>query len=137
MTPKVRSLAAAVALTLLCGVAWAEGPQGYLPAGSIDAARVVGPPPEAGSPAEAADIAAYQAGAALAGTPRWDQAREDDDLDMGVVLKRYACAMNAELSPERAPATVRVLERTINGRFTAAEALRHDEFVLTKLYRSA
>ncbi len=26
---------------------------------------------------------------------------------------------------------------TINGRFTCAEALRHDEFVLTKLYRSA
>jgi (2R)-sulfolactate sulfo-lyase subunit beta len=30
-----------------------------------------------------------------------------------------------------------VLQRTVNGRFTAAEALRHDEFVLTKLYRSA
>ncbi|MCU0508791.1 MAG: UxaA family hydrolase [Anaerolineae bacterium] len=30
-----------------------------------------------------------------------------------------------------------VLEHTINGRFTAAEALRHDEFVLTKLYESA
>ena len=30
-----------------------------------------------------------------------------------------------------------VLQRTINGRLTAAEALRHDEFVLTKLYRSA
>jgi (2R)-sulfolactate sulfo-lyase subunit beta len=27
--------------------------------------------------------------------------------------------------------------RTINGRFTSAEALRHNEFVLTKLYRSA
>ena len=30
-----------------------------------------------------------------------------------------------------------VLNHTINGRLTAAEALRHDEFVLTKLYRSA
>jgi (2R)-sulfolactate sulfo-lyase subunit beta len=27
--------------------------------------------------------------------------------------------------------------RTCNGRFTAAEALGHREFVLTKLYRSA
>jgi (2R)-sulfolactate sulfo-lyase subunit beta len=27
--------------------------------------------------------------------------------------------------------------RTANGRFTAAEALGHREFVLTKLYRSA
>ena len=32
---------------------------------------------------------------------------------------------------------IKVLESTINGRFTAAESLRHDEFVLTKLYRSA
>ncbi len=30
-----------------------------------------------------------------------------------------------------------MLARTINGRLTSAEALRHDEFVLTKLYRSA
>ncbi len=30
-----------------------------------------------------------------------------------------------------------VLAQTINGRMTSAEALRHDEFVLTKLYRSA
>jgi (2R)-sulfolactate sulfo-lyase subunit beta len=30
-----------------------------------------------------------------------------------------------------------MLARTINGRLTAAETLRHDEFVLTKLYRSA
>ena len=30
-----------------------------------------------------------------------------------------------------------VLNHTINGRLTSAEALRHDEFVLTKLYRSA
>ena len=30
-----------------------------------------------------------------------------------------------------------MLERTICGRLTAAEGLRHSEFVLTKLYRSA
>jgi (2R)-sulfolactate sulfo-lyase subunit beta len=30
-----------------------------------------------------------------------------------------------------------MLARTINGRLTCAETLRHDEFVLTKLYRSA
>jgi len=30
-----------------------------------------------------------------------------------------------------------MLARTVNGRLTAAEALRHNEFVLTKLYRSA
>lgn len=30
-----------------------------------------------------------------------------------------------------------MMARNVNGRLTAAEALRHDEFVLTKLYRSA
>jgi len=29
------------------------------------------------------------------------------------------------------------MAQTVNGRLTNAEILRHDEFVLTKLYRSA
>jgi (2R)-sulfolactate sulfo-lyase subunit beta len=33
--------------------------------------------------------------------------------------------------------TMDVMARTVNGRLTNAETLRHDEFVLTKLYRSA
>jgi (2R)-sulfolactate sulfo-lyase subunit beta len=33
--------------------------------------------------------------------------------------------------------TMEMLARTINGRLTSAETLRHEEFVLTKLYRSA
>jgi hypothetical protein len=30
-----------------------------------------------------------------------------------------------------------MMAHTINGRLTNAETLRHDEFVITKLYRSA
>ncbi len=33
--------------------------------------------------------------------------------------------------------TLEMMAHTINGRLTSAEALRHDEFVITKLYRSA
>ena len=33
--------------------------------------------------------------------------------------------------------TMEMMAHTINGRLTSAEALRHEEFVLTKLYRSA
>ena len=33
--------------------------------------------------------------------------------------------------------TMEMMARTINGRLTCAETLRHDDFVLTKLYRSA
>ncbi len=38
---------------------------------------------------------------------------------------------------EAADKTMAMMERTVNGRLTAAEALRHNEFVITKLYRSA
>ncbi len=33
--------------------------------------------------------------------------------------------------------TMEIMARTINGRLTCAETLRHDDFVITKLYRSA
>ena len=36
-----------------------------------------------------------------------------------------------------ADTTMEMMAHTINGRLTSAEALRHDEFVITKLYRSA
>lgn len=38
---------------------------------------------------------------------------------------------------EAADAVMAMMARNINGRMTAAEALRHNEFVITKLYRSA
>lgn len=38
---------------------------------------------------------------------------------------------------EAADAVMESMARTVNGRLTAAEALRHNEFVITKLYRSA
>jgi (2R)-sulfolactate sulfo-lyase subunit beta len=38
---------------------------------------------------------------------------------------------------QAADQVIDVMGHTINGRLTAAEALRHNEFVLTKLYRSA
>ncbi len=38
---------------------------------------------------------------------------------------------------QAADVLLKMLERTINGRATCTEVLRHDEFVLTKLYRSA
>ncbi len=56
---------------------------------------------------------------------------EHIDVDLTGILR-------LEMTLDQAADTaLRALERTINGRLTAAEALRHDEFVLTKLYRSA
>ncbi|HIE03862.1 MAG TPA: D-galactarate dehydratase [Candidatus Latescibacteria bacterium] len=56
---------------------------------------------------------------------------EHIDVDLSDMLK-------LELSlDEAADKLMDMLVRTVNGRLTAAEVLRHDEFVLTKLYRSA
>jgi (2R)-sulfolactate sulfo-lyase subunit beta len=43
-----------------------------------------------------------------------------------------------EISLEQAASRIlHMFERTVRGRLTAAEALAHREFVLTRLYRSA
>jgi (2R)-sulfolactate sulfo-lyase subunit beta len=56
---------------------------------------------------------------------------EHIDVDLTAMLR-----MEMTLD-QAADAALAMLERTINGRLTSAEVLRHNEFVLTKLYRSA
>jgi (2R)-sulfolactate sulfo-lyase subunit beta len=56
---------------------------------------------------------------------------EHIDVDVSGILRR-------ELTLETAgDALIDMIVRTANGRLTAAEALGHREFVMTKLYRSA
>jgi (2R)-sulfolactate sulfo-lyase subunit beta len=56
---------------------------------------------------------------------------EHIDVDVSGVLKRTLTI------PEAGDALIESIVRTANGRLTAAEALGHREFVMTKLYRSA
>jgi (2R)-sulfolactate sulfo-lyase subunit beta len=56
---------------------------------------------------------------------------EHIDVDLTGLLR---IEMNLDQAADRA---MEMLERTINGRLTAAETLRHNEYVITKLYRSA
>jgi (2R)-sulfolactate sulfo-lyase subunit beta len=56
---------------------------------------------------------------------------EHIDVDLTGLLR---IEMNLDQAADLA---MKALERTINGRMTAAEVLRHNEFVLTRLYRSA
>ncbi len=56
---------------------------------------------------------------------------EHIDVDLTGILRME---MNLD---QAADAALTCLEHTVRGRFTAAETLRHDEIVLTKLYRSA
>ena len=56
---------------------------------------------------------------------------EHIDVDISAVLRK-------EMTLDQAgDALIAMMIRTLNGRMTAAEALGHKEFVLTKLYRSA
>jgi (2R)-sulfolactate sulfo-lyase subunit beta len=56
---------------------------------------------------------------------------EHVDVDVSGVLRREMTI------PQAGDALIDMVIRTANGRMTAAEALGHREFVMTKLYRSA
>jgi (2R)-sulfolactate sulfo-lyase subunit beta len=56
---------------------------------------------------------------------------EHIDLDVSGILRRDMTI------PQAGDALIAMIVRTANGRLTAAEALGHREFVMTKLYRSA
>ncbi len=56
---------------------------------------------------------------------------EHIDVDVSGILRRDMTI------PEAGDALIANIVRTANGRLTAAEALGHREFSMTKLYRSA
>ncbi|MDM8528527.1 UxaA family hydrolase [Anaerolineales bacterium HSG24] len=56
---------------------------------------------------------------------------EHIDVDVSDILR---LEMNLDQAADK---TMEMMARNVNGRLTAAEVLRHEEFVITKLYRSA
>jgi (2R)-sulfolactate sulfo-lyase subunit beta len=68
----------------------------------------------------------------ITGNPRTVRTMSEHvDLDVSGILRR-------EMTIDQAgDALIEMIRRTANGRATAAEALGHKEFVMTKLYRSA
>jgi (2R)-sulfolactate sulfo-lyase subunit beta len=68
----------------------------------------------------------------ITGNPRTIRTMpEHIDVDVSGILRRDMTI------PEAGDALIEMVVRTANGRLTAAEALGHREFVMTKLYRSA
>lgn len=68
----------------------------------------------------------------ISGNPRTLRTMSEHiDVDVTGVLRREMTL------PEAGDALIDMVVRTCNGRLTAAEALGHREFVMTKLYRSA
>jgi (2R)-sulfolactate sulfo-lyase subunit beta len=68
----------------------------------------------------------------ISGNPRTIRTMSEHiDVDVSGILRREMTI------PEAGDALIEMVIRTANGRLTAAEALGHREFVMTKLYRSA
>ena len=68
----------------------------------------------------------------LTGNPKTVRTMSEHiDLDISGIIRREITI------PEAGDMLIDIIARTANGRLTAAEALGHREFVLTKLYRSA
>jgi (2R)-sulfolactate sulfo-lyase subunit beta len=68
----------------------------------------------------------------ISGNPRTVRTMSEHvDVDVSGILRRDMTI------PQAGDALIKMIVRTANGRLTAAEALGHREFVLTKLYRSA
>ncbi|MFD1042174.1 acid phosphatase [Pseudoxanthomonas kaohsiungensis] len=87
---------------------------GYLAADAIpDSLALAPPPPAAGSAALAQDHAVMRAALALRGTPRFEQAARDADLDFPFAAGTFACTLGVRIDAERTPATYRLLRRSL------------------------
>lgn len=79
----------------------------------IDGFAVLPQPPTPGSrePAELVDRRAFVATQTLRGTPRWDLATRDADESAAAVLADFDCVFGLDLTPQTAPALLRLLTR--------------------------
>lgn len=115
--------AAVISGVALAGVALAQAPvtamtgpparmiYGYLTADSLDGKSILGPPPAVDSAHGKADRALYEQTRALAGTPRWKTAIQDNDLWGGGALKRFSCALGVDVSETQTPVTWKILHK--------------------------
>jgi acid phosphatase (class A) len=78
-----------------------------------DAMALIGPPPAPGTPAQAADEAAYKTSRALAGSARWRQAIADVELRSEAAFKGWSCAAGVKISAQTTPVTAALLSRTL------------------------
>lgn len=124
--PHARRLAATALAFALIGCAGAptsaptfwtgfrDHPHGYLSKDAApNAAAFLPPPPAAGSLREQDDIAFYRATRALKDTPRWAQARADNEIETPSAPRVFDEALGVAFTPERMPVLTRLLGRML------------------------
>ncbi|WP_442683092.1 acid phosphatase [Stenotrophomonas sp. JC08] len=99
--------------------------QGYLDTAQLpDSIALLPPPPAAGSAAFALDEQVNQA-RSLRGTPRWEQAIADANLQFPAAASIFACAIGTEISEQNAPRLYGLLRRTRTDAAVVSDAAKH------------
>jgi acid phosphatase (class A) len=97
--------------------AWAHGeskPGGFLDADERpDSLLIVPPPPREGTAAYRADIDTHRAMRALRGTPRWQLAAADADVQFPHAASIFACALGVQVTESDTPHLYRLLQRAM------------------------
>jgi acid phosphatase (class A) len=87
---------------------------GYLPPAELpDSLALLPAPPIAGSPAQAADDAAFHALTQFQGTPRGAMAVRDADLRFPAAAELFSCAVGIPISAQETPNLLMLLQRTM------------------------
>lgn len=89
----------------------ADPAPGYLADGEFDVTHILEPAPKADDPRYDTDRKIFRATRRLEGSPRWALATTDADERTGAILKDFSCSVGVALTPENAPAVVRVALR--------------------------
>ena len=88
---------------------------GYLPREQmLNSLLLVPAPPAAGSAREAVDREQAARSVALHGTPRWQQAIDDANLEFPHAANTFSCALGVEIDEASAPTLYTLLRRTMS-----------------------
>lgn len=87
---------------------------GYLQQADLpDSLQLLGQPPSADSAAFARDEEARQETIPLRGTPRWELARRDADLNFPQPAENFSCAMGMQIDDVKTPHTYKVMRKVL------------------------
>lgn len=104
-------IAAVVALAIAAPGFSAQQYNGYLTPGEFDVSTVVEPAPRPGDPRYETDRKVFKATRPMLKTPRGALATRDADFSVPALMRDFSCAVGVELTPENAPAVLRVVGR--------------------------
>lgn len=110
-------LVLAMPLALLAAEPGPPGPPrptvpGYLAPDALDVVSVLPAAPVSGDARDRADREIFRATRSLEGTARWQRASDDARASPAEMYRDFACALDLELTPERAPQLTRLLQRS-------------------------